>query len=352
MSWRYIAQRISGPSKGAFLDWNLPLVDVEITDNIGAGWLSAKIDPEFPIPMASDGHSVLDKWSTAIWAEEDGLIRGGGILVGNEFSGPTRDISCMGYAGYPNGMPYEAEYPGRDVDPMDMVRHIWAHVQRFPGSDLDMVIDATVSPIKLRTYNLYWWEAPDCGDSINSLATSTPFEYREVHSWSQITPGKIDHRLQLGYPRVGSRRTDLRFMLGENITPMPPISDDGAEYANAIYGLGRGTGRSIVTGGATMSHQRLRRVRVLSDNTASTTAEMNTRSKTLLDKISRTLSISSIVVDDHPNAKIGSWQPGDEILVQGHSGWVDVALWCRVLTTKIRPEDGNKAELTLEVLPS
>ena len=360
MAWRYIAQRIAGPSRGEFLDWNLPLSGVELSDGIGSAWLKAKIEPEITFPMALDGRPVLDKWSTAIWAEENGLIRGGGILVDNQYAGPVREINCMGYSGYPVGIPYADVLSRYDIDPLDIVRLIWGHVQGYASGDLSMVVDSSVSPIRIGTqttaggasgpYTLNWWEATDCGEAINTLAGSTPFEFREIHAWSVTEPDKIDHRLQLGYPRIGTRRSDLRFVVGENVFTIPPVSDDGTEFANEIIGLGKGTGRTIVTANAATSDNRLRRPALLIDNTVDSIPVMQERTKVELIKKSGDISIASIIVTDHPNARINSWQPGDEIFVQAGIGWDSVAIWCRIMSSQINPDQGNQATLTLEAV--
>ena len=55
----------------------------------------------------------------------------------------------------------------------------------------------------------------------------------------------------------------------------------------------------------------------------------------------------SITVQDHPNARIGSWQLGDTILVQLHVPHLgDVSRWHRIVAWELTTED--TATLTLE----
>lgn len=469
MAWRYIAQRIAGPSKGTFLDWNLPLGDVELTNGVGTNWLTGTIDPQIVFPLASDGLPLLDKWSTAIWAEEDGQIRGGGILVENVFTGPSRKIDCMGYSGYPHGIPMVDSYSNVNVDPMTVIQMIWDRLQAFPSGDLDLSVTCNGSPVRMgksgvgayqqvylggvwrnradvdpstvepdarstlsapmtigttsltiaaidkfnqiavpfnivvggetitvrarsslamtqlirgvgtsipsthgkgaavkytgtpirnidvvpaEPYLLNWWEVPDCGTTIDTLSQLAPCESQENHAWSDTLTNVIDHTLEFRHPRIGKRRPDLRFVLGENIQSMPSGSDEGMYFANSVIGLGAGTGRTMVRVGVSLVDHRLRRVTVLTDKSTTNYDVLAFKSRAELNKHSNTLSISTITVINHPNAEIGTWQAGDEIFIQADLGWTQVAQWCRILSTKIRPKRGNEAELTLEGLVS
>lgn len=355
MSWRYIAQRIAGPSKGTFLDWNLDLQDIEIEDNVGPGWLNATIMPEIAMLEAPDGRPVLEKWSTAIWAEEGGLIRGGGILVENAFAGPKRTLQCMSYSGYPTGIPLESEWSWTSVEPISVANAIWTHVQSYANGKLDLaVIMDNVSPVRIgsvaQPYKLSWWEAPDCGGIIDGLAKSTPFGVMETHKWHPTIPNKIVHELHMKYPTFGKRRTDLRFMLGENIKAMPGVTDDGMYFANEVLGLGAGIGRAMVRTTSAVVDDKLRRVSVLLRNDITTTTRLHPYVSTSLAKHSGTLSLASIVVIEHPNANITSLTPGDEILVQADVGWMKISQWCTIASIKTKPQAGNEAELTLEGL--
>ena len=57
--------------------------------------------------------------------------------------------------------------------------------------------------------------------------------------------------------------------------------------------------------------------------------------------------ISALEVRDHPQAPIGSYDVGDEIRVQGDTGWADIDLWMRVTAIGISPEAGDAASLSL-----
>jgi hypothetical protein len=60
--------------------------------------------------------------------------------------------------------------------------------------------------------------------------------------------------------------------------------------------------------------------------------------------------ITDFVAIHHPNAPTGAVQVGDEIRLEGKTGWVDVDMWVRVLSTSISPDESDN--MTLSVVPS
>ena len=71
-----------------------------------------------------------------------------------------------------------------------------------------------------KPYELLWWESPDCGSEIDSLATQVPFDYRERHQWNADRT-EVEHFLDMAHPMLGRRRPDLRFAVGENVYVVP-----------------------------------------------------------------------------------------------------------------------------------
>lgn len=366
--WRYIAQRLTGDGAGEIVEWNLPLTDPQITKVLsGPDTVAGKITPEIGRLIADDGRLLLEEWGTAVYAEKDGQIRAGGILVHSQLNGHEWDLECVGFAGYPQGMAYTDSNFFVVADPLDIVRHIWDHLQSQPGGDLGVVVDGTVSPVRIGTvlqqaefdtqagpvsfehgpFKLAWYMTDDLGSEIDKLAKETPFDYTESHTWVEGTANQIEHRIHLHYPRRGRRREDLRFAIGENVLVIPEVTRDGDEYANEILSLGAGEGSSMIRAGVSRPDGRLRRVAVVTNKDsrsvreAATTANLELAARQGLDEI------GSIEVIDHPHAPIGSWSEGDEIHVTGDAGWVDVDYWCRVLSTTMSPGSGDSATLTI-----
>ncbi|QUC01228.1 hypothetical protein [Cellulosimicrobium cellulans] len=537
MTWRYIAQSLPD---GAFVDWDLPLADVQITRTLsGPGRLTGTIPVEVARLVGLDGHPVLKPWGTAVWAEADGQIRGGGILTPLDLDGPRLSVDCVGFSGYPQGMPWTADrYAGFQVDPLEVVRRIWAHLQAQPAGNLGVVVDATVStaragvaeywtdaagnvvrtapdywvdasgkqvpapeywvngngvrveepdfwridpgtpfaapdwwengdgvqvpapnfwvdgdgdvvpapadptkpPAKWRQYTeakppagwkhytrtapdywvdangtpkraptgaapagwkhytatnppptwrrftaktpppgwkhyttkkpptgwkhytrkklpkdwtyheaepveLVWWATHDLGAVIDDLADAAPFDYLEHTRWAG---DRLAHRLQLGYPTIGTRRHDLRFAIGENVTVVPALSADDDDYASDVLALGAGEGKAMVRAELHRDGPGLRRVAVYTDKTARTKTALTNAARRELAWLTGQGRLTTLTVADHPHARLGSFDVGDEIRVVGRAGWVDLDTWGRVVELVIEPEASDRMTVTVQ----
>lgn len=347
--WRYIARRLNGDGTEIGLDSELPLSGVELREDLsGPGGLTGSITPEVA-RLKARGEPILAPWSTAIYAELDGRIRAGGILVDLDDSGPNLGLDCVGFTGYASGIPYTSERVFIKADPLDVARHIWDHLQSQKGGNLGLTADATKSPVRIgddpndpnakNPFRLIWFQDHDLGASFDQLAADTPFEYRVQHDWDGED---IAHRLVLGYPRIGRRRTDLRFMVGENITVIPQISYDGDEYASEAIVFGGGEGRDMIRGTRTGNAGRLRRPVIVMDKALRSTKDAEARADRELALRMADADMTEIVLWEHPNAPYGSFQVGDEILIQTAPGWTDgLALWSRIVSIKFSPETGT-----------
>lgn len=195
-------------------------------------------------------------------------------------------------------------------------------------------------------YKLEWWDSPDVGDEIDSLAQETPFDFTETHKWN-ADKTDITHTVTVHYPRAGRRREDLAFTLGENITEFAEPFRDGDRFANEVIGLGAGEGAGSLRRTTAVRDGRLRRPYVLAakDVTKATRLSALIRDEHIRRK--RPLTIPSITVRDHPHAPIGSWVLGDDILVKVTVPWLgDVSIWHRIVGWELLTE--HTASLDLE----
>jgi hypothetical protein len=490
--WHYIAQRFDGTSGGLgdFIDFDVPLQGVSIDDVLsGHNGLSGSISPEYVRLKGPDGMPVLEEGACAIWAEDpSGEIRGGGLLTHSAFDDEsgTWKIECTDLTGTSEGLPFDSAVWFVNVDPADLFRYIWTHIQSHPNHNLGISIDPTTTPIRLGTdliqreefdtepdvtddldpqpvpvappryatntlwreaavkamkasgwktdvvdaalkkwlqkdelieakkwepltekertirdrsidkvgwppdppspgtkqvlvvnmrpqvnppeggeeveeagptdtnpgvtyqadaYKLNWYESLDLGEEINNLAASTPFDWHLTHRW---VDNEIRHHIRLGYPRIGRRREELRFVVGENIAKAPEVERDGIAYANEVVFLGAGEGASMIRARAfRRDDKRIRKVVVVSDPSVTDENVARQRAETELAKRFNIDNITEVVVSNHPHAPIGSVDLGDEILVQGDLGWVDIETWCRVVGRTMSPDDSDNQSLTL-----
>lgn len=383
--WRFIAQRAVG---GEIIDWDVPftLSSNPRRDLSGPGSMNGSIEPEYARMIGADGEPILQEWGTTLYAEVDGRIRWGGIVTRTTFDEAKYTVGCDGFSAYPHGIPYESHllsgrlitpkdpYAGRDknhdgyidgskpkkkvpkppkpyggprVDAYDAFRNIWHHVQSRPNGDLGLKIDSHDLGEKLGAsdgtdpWELAWWNNPDCGQSLDSLAKDIPFDWIETHAWADGTSNKIEHRIRLGRPRLGRKRDDLRFAEGENVVALAKPEGLGSEYANEVFVLGKGEGRKMKRA---QMHRlrtgRLRRVVTVVDKTLSSDAALRSRGSRELAGHSQELQIPALQIRNHPNARFGTWSVGDDILVQVHVPWVgDVAIWHRIVSDELSPDD-------------
>ncbi len=343
-SWAYYAQRAV---TGAWLDRaGLPLDNVTLTWDLAADALAGEIDPAIAMAPAADGRPVLDEWSTLLYAVADGQIRWGGILTHSDFTGPAWQIQATGFRGYPPGQPYLGPvYKQTSVDPLDVVRMLWAHLQSYPSGQLHVTVDsATHSAVKIGTtatpYELDPWNAVDIGGEITTLLGVIPAEMTESHAWAGGGE-TVTHTISFGLPRVGRRRDDLRFVEDENVAAVIPLTRDGTAYANAVAGVGAGTGSASPQVTLAVDDGRLRRVSVFQNQNITTADVLKPMVQRVLAAKQNMGGAASVVLTNHPNAPLGSVGVGDDILLQFVAGWnAGQAIWHRATAVTLAPETG------------
>lgn len=365
MAWSYIAQRVL---TGEIIDPDLPLTGVSLTDTLsGPGALSGSLPLPVPRLVDPQGNSLLREWDVAIWAEEGGVLRGGGIIdKATPGEGGSLSVECVGFSGMLQGQPYTGDgMVWTKVDPLEVVRHIWGHWQSYPDGNLHIRVDGTTSPIRIgeeqyvpidrslsefdTTFDdgpirLNWWDTHDLGGMIDGYVEQGYFDYHEEVEWNDA--GGIDYFLRLYYPRRGARKTDLRFVYGENVTSLS-LGEPEEGYASEVMFLGAGEGREKIKATAGAQTGRVRRVAVVNDDNVKRKTDASTRARKEFAKRGADRDVQQVTVRDHPHAPLGSWQVGDEIRVLGTVDWQEVDQWVRITSSSISPESGDIA--TLEV---
>lgn len=333
-SWRYVC--FAEPS-GAYLG-EIELTGVRLSEVLsGPGRLTGTVVGTAP--------AWLRPWECSVYPENPAgqIAPGGGLLTpaGNT-SGDVVDIETIGRAGYPSGMPWLGETQALvQVDPLNVVRMIWAHLQSQPSGNLRVTLDATTSPVRVGTdadgesggetgpFRLEWWSTTDLAQVINNLAGKTPFDYAEHTTWNPDRTALV-HRLRIGYPQLGSRRTDLRLVVGENIIVNPTLTGTDDLYATEVLALGAGTGRNRVRAALTRPAAGVRRVHVYTDTSARTAVDLTAAARTDLAWRDGAPLLEQVTVIDHPHAPLAALAAGDEVPVAGTTGATAWTRWVRI----------------------
>lgn len=363
--WSYTVTRLHGDGTETVLDRDVPIGDVVLTSTLsGPDAFDGTISPEIASLKAEDGSPLIVPWSTAIYALMDQHIRLGVIVTSLRARNDSLDIEGVGFSGYLRDMPWLTA--GKDYagwDSLRAVRDIWATVQNYPRGNVGLqivgdsatgqkfgTVKAAEKDSEVKPLVLSWETTHDLADVVDDLAMWSPFDYYEHHEFIGETD-EIAHHLHVGSPTVGNKLTDLRFMVGENVTEVPDVLDDGAEYASEVLILGAGEGSKMLRSSISRQGEtRLRRPVVVSDRGLRSQSSVNQRANVELVHRKGLPEVEQIVLSEHPNAPLWSVWPGDQILVQtGPWGWQgDLSYWAKVIEITTRPQEPTSRTLRLQ----
>lgn len=347
--WRVIAVRAL---TGELLHLDVPLAGSTTTRELsGPGGVFGAIRTELLGVVADDGRPLFEEWSTALFVEEAGDIKAGGIISRIGKKGTNRDIEAGGYAAYPTGIPYADNWLPNDApDPTAVFAKVWSYVQSFPDADLGVTVDPVDTWMVVTNgtgpFRFLETEYRDCGDTLSSLAQTAQFDYLETHSWNSSHTG-IDHAVKIGFPRLGRKRDDLRFADSENIIDFAALTSDSDSYANDVYVYGQGSGTAMIRSRAGERDGRLRRCAVVALPSSGGQTYVDTYAKRELGRRQLAVNdITEVTVQDHPNARISAIEPGDDIMFDAEVPDAGrVRLWLRVLAVTESGDSPGRATL-------
>jgi hypothetical protein len=360
--WSYSARRISGTGvPGPWLDRELPLQDVQITDVLsGPPLIKATIDPVYQWAFDEQGDPLLQEWTTEIYAEADGVIRGAYILDDSQMTDSGWQLEGAGFTRYIKDRPYNGRKAFVETDPLTIVRHVWDTVQAEDFSNVNLQLDrTTTTPMRIgkalpvasadantpagasqdeEPFELNPEEITDLGGMIDELAEATPFDYRERSQWN-ADQTEVERFLDFGYPTLGARRTDVRLVYGENVFSAPTIERNGADFANYVRVFGAGEGSEAIVADAVTIDGRLRRYATVDDDTISDPNRARIRARRELIRRNHLVHVRSVKVTNTGNLQLGSVRPGDEVRLQAETPWMDIDMWNRVVSIGTNPDD-------------
>lgn len=364
MSWRFYLRSVPD---GLWIDKDLPLTGGEVSTAVnGPASIRGTVPVELGALRRSNGDLVIREWGCELIAEDVGRRTYSGVVDKVTVDGQSLVLEAGGFSMITNETPWMGKaFAGIQVDPLDMVRKIFGHVGSYADVAVDVHVDSTTSRVRIGEeerqvsfttstgetvefetgpYKLDSWSTDDLGKEIEDLAGQTPFQYRELTTWVGDEPY---HRLELGHPRVGGNKDDLRFEVGLNVVANPTV--DQTEYASEVVVFGAGEGRKKVSSGPiSVGSGRARRVHQYTDTTIRTKAAAQSKARKIIRQMQGGQSIESLDVVDHDMARFGSFWEGDHIRVQGDAGWADLDLWVLIEEMTFNTDTGG---LNMKVSP-
>ncbi|MER0443010.1 hypothetical protein ABR738_00215 [Streptomyces sp. Edi4] len=352
MPYRYFAQHLL---TGQILAADLPLSDVEFGPELnGPGALRAKLTPRF----ARTVPELLEEGTCALYVENGGVLRWGGILWQATPEDRTLSLEAAGWSSYlQRRHDIHGELDGRgpyvNADPCRVIRDIWAYAQSIPDGDLGVVVDPATSTAKVGTtaepMHSNWWEDPVLGNTVDDLvkADDSP-DYTCDTAWGPN--GTIVRRLRLAYPRLGARRDDVSFASGVNILDAPAVTRNADDYAQTVIATGAGEGRAKVRVIDSVRDGRLRLEHVLDLPDVKGTDILAQRARAERTRRQTRGSVDQIRIrPDHPAAPLGSFQVGDDVQVTVHNEWAEWLGWCRITGWTVHTGGSDGETVTVDL---
>lgn len=331
---------------GAWLATALSVVDLEYGDELnGPGSLTGRLSPRL---LASDP-LVVDPGTTAIYVESAGQLQWGGIVWDVRAQGNDYQIEAASWSSYlQKRFDFDGEHGSRGpytyADRCTVIRNIWTYAQSIADGDLGVIVDSTTSTSTIGTpadvYHSNWWESPCLGDQVDDLVSgdATP-DYTCSTAWNTAKTDVVK-RIRLGWPRLGSRRTDIEFSSGVNIVEEPEDALSGDSYAQVVQACGSGEGRARLRQISAARNGRLRLEHVLdlpevkgNDILKARAAQERTwRQATIRG------SVDQVTLRDSRSAPFGSYEVGDDVYTRVHNPWTSYTGWSRITGWTRRPQ--------------
>lgn len=389
--WQYHALRV--PSR-VWLDRDLPLQDVSHGPALSGPFsLTATLDPEWEHLKGRDGQPKIMEKGTLIVAEADDVIRGAAIVQHASVVGDRLTLECSGITSFGAGQEFEgtrtwggssAGTSGLGVDPLDVIRHMWAWLQEQPDGNLGITVAGTSTRYRLGSwhnarkieedgslgpaaeiqdpfefdgdldsirkptaargksvfwqYTVGWWDNVDIAGRMDELARQVPFDYLETARWANPQKTDVDLGIAFGYPRIGAKRPNVSFIVGENISAPVEVTLGREDYANRITVHGAGEGAKQLRATVSIRDGRLRHAEVIEATHLTSVAACRALATDILNRRRHSADITSFTATNHPSAPIGSYNVGDEVRVQTGPGWSTQNLWVRITALDIDPD--------------
>lgn len=272
-------------------------------------------------------------------------------------------IQAEGFSNYGKGIPWIDNYNPIAVDPFEIVLRIWNHLQTQTNGNIGVTVgpassgtillpgfgfDGTNLIINFFAIFVRAVDFRDCADEMNKLARDIPFDYKEISAWNSSRT-IVNRNLTMYYPRVGNQRNDLAFRIGENVMAAEPTPEAEIDWVSDIIIRGWFPGKVYSSTVSNPDPTRFRRAIKEEDASVNSQERAAVWAKRRLTRRQIPKHFSSITIEAyHPNAVFGTWELGDEILVQANFPWLGpIAEWHRIMSYSF-DDDAGKIQLNLK----
>jgi len=258
------------------------------------------------------------------------------------------NLRAKGFTNYAKGIPWLQNWNPIAVDPFEIMDRIWKHIQSYHNAALGV----SVYPASSGTLMLPGWsfnneqfiqdffaifirasDKTDCGEYIEKLARDIPFDYVEESGWNENRTA-IKKGIRLGYPSGGTKQHGLAFRRGENVTVAAPKLESEVEWMSDIIIDGFFPGKTYSATISNYDPDRFRRVMNEMDLRIDSNERAAAWAKRKLTRRQFPYQYESLFIDPyHPNAPFGTFDVGDEILIEGNMPWVGEGIkqWHRIM---------------------
>lgn len=392
MAWRFYVQRAA---TGTWLDNDAQLSNVKLTWNLTAPNSGTANIPTGLVanPNSSDGQKTWGKWSTLLYAEENGALSWVGICVG---ATPSRDglsLNFMGLSAWLQRVPYTDVYSVWKTNVFDVVRHFIRHTINkkpnipfiLPNTNSVFSVADPQPPARPKAparkkgqsmseyydtdayknwkkrdeawveqygdytkYEVAVYEGPYVGEEVDSLAKEFGFDYRERYAWKD-KGARIPNFYFDFDDRIANRRTDFALVDGTNLSADLDTKDDDDVYANHVIGLGAGEGARMVRVEVGQSGDRLYQAEFMQYKNVKDPKRLRALAQADYQLLSSTApKVDTVKVWNVPGfAPIGTLKVGDEVKLRSTNYSPPVDQWVRI-TSISRDTESIEAELKVE----
>jgi hypothetical protein len=336
----------------------LPVQDLAYGPELnGPGTLTGRLSPR----LIAQNPSFLDPGTTYIYTEAAGQLRWGGLVWHAEPEGDVFTFEAASWSSYlEHRFDLDGNFGGRGpyttTDPCEVIRDIWEYAQSVQDGSIGVIVDTTTSTAKVGTtaepYKSGWWDGKSLGSHIDDLVSgeATP-DYTCDVAWNADKTFPV-HRIRLGWPRLGARRTDLTFASGINIVDDPTVPLRGDDYAQVVVAVGEGEGSAKRRAVSAVRNGRLRLEHIAdypgikADDVLAAHAAAERKKRQVIG------TVDQIIVRDSPAARFGSWQVGDDVYVRVHNAWTSYVGWRRITSWTIHPHAKGGPQAVIDLQPA